>query len=211
MGREHIYKQGFWLYGVIVGLAVKEALSNVIPHIFMLSSNDPWAFVPESLRFLVFIVLIIRFYLGSVIFFEEAYFSEDANKRYPNKNFSIDFLFGFVHFLFFFVLAVSIEIHEQPKEIFPLMLAVILLYDSLWYLACKENDTRDLIKTWAFMNIVTLMLCLSAYFMTLYIHGDPLRAEEAAFGFILLMSAIDLAEMTTQRKIFGNWLAKFTK
>jgi len=192
----------------MAGLAIKDAVSAVIPHIFTLPADEQFAYVPEAARFLVFIVLIVRFYLGLTFFFQAAYFAEDSNLKYPKKSFTIDFLFGFVQLLFFFILAASMEIHNSPPAIFRLVLAVILLYDFFWVIASSKLDTRRMIGMWASVNLLTLLLSFASFTIAVQFGLDPLRGEEIAFIFILLFSFIDIAEMTIQRRVFVFWLSQ---
>ncbi len=205
---EGVHRHAFWVYGVIVGLAIDKALSGLIPHIFTLPNDEPWPFLPEAARFVVFIILIVRFYLGSALYFNDAYLSDEATNLYPRKSYALDFLFGFAHFLFFYALGVSIEIHNKPNGIFPVLLVVILAYDLLWFLASGDNDTRHLIKMWAFVNLITLLVSLVCYLVVNRLGYNALRAEESAFIPIVIVSIIDFAEMITQRPVFSEWLAR---
>jgi len=66
-----LHKHAFWLYGVIVGLAVKEALVSTVPDI--LTPTEPkWESIIDFSRLVVFVFFITRFYLGSAYFFEES-------------------------------------------------------------------------------------------------------------------------------------------
>src|SRR5258708_36586817 len=106
---EGLRKQSFWLYGVIVGLAIKESLETVVRHLISPPPGLLHDTLPESSRLLVFLFLIIQFYLGAVWYFDEVYENPETAKDYTDKNYAVDFLFGLIHFLFFFAWALSID------------------------------------------------------------------------------------------------------
>lgn len=82
------------------------------------------------------------------------------------------------------------------------------MYDLLWLLVCRKYDIRRLIKMWTVINIATLILGALTYLAIYFPVGDPLIAELGAFFWVLLASCIDLAEITTHRKIFRQWLSR---
>lgn len=204
MAQEALHKNGFWLYGVIVGLAIKEALASIIPHAFTLY---PEPVFPEAARFVVTLILIIRFFFGSTVFWDEVYFAASAEEEYRTKNYALDFLFGLIHFIVFFSLATSIEIHGRSVYLFQVLLSVILAYDLLWWWACRKSDTRSLIRIRAVVNAETLLLAALIYLIAKVVGASPLLAEEVAFVPILLFSFVDIAELVTGKRIIGPWLA----
>jgi hypothetical protein len=209
MTNENVLRNAFWLYSVIVGLSIEEALKSVIPQIFALAPEQRWEFIPAALRLFLFLVLIIRFYLGAAFFFEKVYFSEKASE-YPKKSYNLDFLFGLIHFLIFFALAISIESQQIPRRVFQVLLSVTILYDVWWYIASRKYDTRKLIKLWTVVNVITFITA-AAFYLSVYSMGyGYLRAEEAAFVPIFIVSVVDIAELALGKMILAEWLRDLT-
>jgi hypothetical protein len=200
-----LHKHAFWLYGVIVGLAIKDALEAVTPHLINVPLGSKFGLLPDLARLLVFLILIVRFYFGSALFFGSAY--ESPNARFSNKNYAMDFLFGFMHFLVFFLLAFSIDIHTQPPMLFRSLLVIILLFDTLWFVFCRKYDTRDLMVWWMVLNLATLVLSVLVYLITDRTTSDSILAELLAFIPIILASALDFGELVTSKPIIADWVA----
>src|SRR5215213_7015840 len=124
-----IHRHFVWIYGVIAGFAIREALGTVIPH---LTTNMPmpvWAYFQEGIRLLVFLLIVIRLYFGTVLFFEVGNSDTSAQER----NIVIPYLVGLVQFIFCFVWAASIDTQNKPRRLFLLMLMIILLYDLVGF------------------------------------------------------------------------------
>jgi len=209
MAQNGLYKQGLWFYGVIIGLAIKESLVDVFPHLISFQQSDTRVIWFESVRLLVFLALSIRFYLGSVIFFEKAYGRPDSDKVYRRKSFGLDFLFGFLHFLLFFALAMSIDLDKNRKHWFSVFVGAILLYDVPWLIASRNLSTRHLIKMWTAINSLTFVLAAATYSVIRSWQEDALWAELCAYFWIMLANAIDMAEMITEKEIIKDRLQKF--
>lgn len=156
-----LHRHAFWLYGVVVGLAIQQALLSLLPK--LIDPNDTrigsWS---EALRLFVFLLLIIRFFLGSAAYFDEVYCGTQSDK-YDKKSYGLDYLLGFVHFVVFFGWALTIDLQQSPSYLFPSMLAFILLYDLVWLWVSRNNDTANRIKLWAFVNALTFLLGASFY------------------------------------------------
>src|SRR6185436_20544361 len=96
-------------------------------------------------------------------FFDEGFVKETVEK-FPRKHFGSDYLIGIIHFIMFFVWAVTLDIHAKPPipaiplKLFPGILGIILLYDAVWYFFCREFDTRRLIKRWMIVNVSTFVI-----------------------------------------------------
>ena len=135
---EQLHEQAFWIYGVIVGLSLGQAMKDVLPQVlptwFLELAQPAAALTQESgvkwlelLRLIVFLMMITRFYLGSVVFFKK---SADPGK-------SIDFFLGFSHFLFFFVWSLTLK--SPPESLglsgYLITLGIILLLDQVYRLS----------------------------------------------------------------------------
>jgi hypothetical protein len=208
--QEALHKHAFWLYGVIVGLAIKEALSKIVPHLMNPPDGPWWADVEDFARLIIFIFLVIRFYLGSAFYFEEAYTGPN-HVKYVKKNYFLDFLFGLTHFVLFFGWSLSIDFHDTKNEaFFRYILVGILLYDVMWFFMCRKYDTRHLMKLWAALNIFTVSVCVSLYFILKGVGANPAFTEGVALLPVFLVSIIDMAEITSRRRIFAGWLTSLT-
>lgn len=204
---ESLSKHALWLYGVIVGLAIKHALETTLPHLFEPPDDKTWRLVLESTRLFVFLLLIIRFYLGGVVYFEKVYSGAASRLKYPIRTFSLDFMFGTVHYLFFFALAASTDAYHVRLRVFPLLMSVILGYDMVWLLSSWKKSTRKSIKLWAVINAATL--CVAAvFYLAASTTYDYAVSQQIAFIPVVFASFIDLAEVLKGKKIFATWFRK---
>lgn len=162
----------------------------------------------EVIRLAMFLLVSIRFYLGAVIFFERVYGNQAESSRYTHKNFGLDFLFGFVHFLFFSGMALSIDIQENFKHWFPLLMAGTLAYDTLWFISSRRYDTRYLIRLWMVVNLATLLFAIPTYLVVRKVTDDPIPAEIFAYIPVAFFSFVDIGEVTTGNEIVSNALVR---
>jgi hypothetical protein len=203
MTNEGIHRHAFWVFGVIVGLAIQQVLTDLVPHLFAPPHETFFFEFHEGVRLFLFLIMITRFYLGSAQFFEDAH----ATEKYQRRSYPMDFLFGFFHFIIFFVWAVSINPHKMPPELFRWMLWVILGYDAVWYMACRQYDTRHLMKLWTALNALTLVLSVMAFYVMQAAGFSQQSAEEVAFIPVFAASLVDFMELVTGRPMFKKWLA----
>jgi hypothetical protein len=212
--RKALHKHAFWLYGVVVGLAIKEALESTIPHLIdpshippspeYLQQNVPHSFYPEFLRLVVFLALVIRFYLGSAYFFTDAYEAEDADTQFEKKNYAVDFVCGFLHFVGFVILALTIDIHSKPIMWFPIAVSFILLYDVFWYLFCFRYETSELMFMWMVINAGNFVLSGFLYLLVDRFGAGPVSAEVWALWPVLLVSLFDIGGMMQDKPYFDR-------
>lgn len=209
MINKSLHTQAFWLYSTIVALAIKEALTNTIPHLINPPPGPLGHRAHDAFRLVVFLVVTIRFYLGATIFFETAHAGETADEKYPHKSYVIDFLFGIFQFLLFLVWAFSIDIHSMPIKLFPAMLAIILFYDMIWLCVCLslKYATQNLLKIGALKDF--LILCFGALIYTVVSSlnyqskEEKLAAgEEMAFYLIILISLVDIWDLLAEKRIY---------
>jgi hypothetical protein len=228
---EGLRKNAFWLYGVIVGLAIKHALETVLGHTLDPSVHiylEPGLNLPNVLRYLdggtevarllVFLFTIIQFYLGSVWYFDKFY--ETPTTEYDNAQYATDFLFGLAHFLFFFWWALSIDTHSGYLRIFPALAVLILVYDVVWCWACKGGNKQRYfeIRKWALVNVGVLALAILVYFLAYHIaknsfkvEGRPIRhriAEVSAFVPVMAFSIVDMVGMIIGKQIIADLVIK---
>jgi hypothetical protein len=207
-----IYKQAFWLYGVVIGLSIKEALDSVVPHWVHPSAQTvhiEHALYLEILRLFTFLFLTIRFYLGSAYYFGIAHEADDVAKEFPKRNFATDFVLGFLHFLGFVLLALTINVHTEPVRLFPLAIVFVLGYDVFWFLFTIKLDTTVLIKWWAIVNGVILVVCAVIYLLVERITQNPMRAEIWALWLVFVSTLFDIGWMMQKKPFFEpirDWL-----
>ncbi len=214
----NIRKNAFWLFGVIVGLAIKDAITGVVPHLYRTPLSNLGPHSPELYRLATFLVLSIRFYLGAAAYFDEAYeAAESPDERRPiKKSYGLDFVFGITHFLLFYALAISINfdgdgIYSQTISpyIFIGILVLILLYDTPWAIANWKNDTFELIKMWVVLNLITVGLSGIILIFLLWLWHPTfvyLDAEKWILLPVFVFSVIDVAELITGKRIFEGWV-----
>ena len=159
------------------------------------------------MRLFIFLLLIIRFYLGSGYFFKTAYTGSSATK-YKKKNYFSDYLFGLFHFLLFFGLAATLEFHGGQPGPFLVLLLIILLYDGLWFVSARKYDTRHLMRMWMVVNVFTVGLSSLLYAVAYITHFSIAVREQIAFAPILIVTIIDYDELKTGKPIFANWLTR---
>ncbi|HJP91561.1 MAG TPA: hypothetical protein VJ875_06370 [Pyrinomonadaceae bacterium] len=232
---EGLRKNAFWLYGVIVGLAIKHALETVIGHMLDPSVHiylQPGVTLTKRLAYLdggtevvrlaVFLFTIIQFYLGSVWFFDKFY--EGESVAYENNEYATDFLFGLAHFLFFFGWALSINTHSGYLRVFPILAIIILLYDSVWCRACKGRGNQQRyfeIRKWTLVNVGVVGLAVLTYLLAIHIaknyfdvQRSPIRhriGEVAASVPILAFSVVDIVGMIIGKQIIADLVIKAAK
>lgn len=213
MGR--VQKEAFWLYGVIVGLAVREALVATVPHLALKQAPAemvPWKIHLEGWRLVVFLALIIRFYLGAAAFFDSVYDNEATAKTIANKNYSLDYTMGFVNFLMFFAWSSTIPIHDRlllGTSPYLLFLSAIILYDLVWLAASWNYGTVKVVKVWAVWNAITFLVCGFLFLVVEGVWGNAVLAEEVAFPFLLLISAIEIIELTRGKQYLMGLARQF--
>jgi hypothetical protein len=223
MNQDAILRQAFWLLSVVVGLAISEALKSVFPHMLMLPASKIREHLLDVVRLILFLILIIRFYLGAVAYFDNVHFSDPKNTRYPKKSYYLDFLVGLVHFLLFFCLAETIEPVAQVRTLeslgltkeeiitdlghwFNIILGFVLLYDCVWYLLSWKLSTEKALRLWTVLNVAVFILASFSYLGLTYFGVSSITAMIFAYGVIVLVSLIDIAEIAAGKSIISTWI-----
>lgn len=209
-----IHAQAFWLYTTIVGLSIKEALSDTVPSLITPPLNTAFDRIDVACRLCTFLIVTIRFYLGSALFFELAHTRADVEREFPDRKYIIDFLAGTLHFLLFFAWAFSIDIYAKPLALFPVLMGVILLYDLAWLFVVRNISTMRLIKVWTIFNAVTFGFCFSFYaaaaWLYLQFSAGPdyeaalALAEKFAFAVLIFVSLIELWSLMSRKEVFKD-------
>lgn len=169
ISNQEIHGHSFWLYTVVVGLSVEQALQHVLPHVGELSLELPrdtvFNIALEFIRLALFLTLVVRFYLGSVRYFSQAYLSELSDASYENKNYTYDFFFGLIHFSAFLALSLSIDA-KLYHFTWLFWLSFILLYDFVWLISCRKYDTTKIIRFWAYLNGLTFIISTALWLLS---------------------------------------------
>jgi hypothetical protein len=203
------HSHAFWVYGVIVGLAIREALVKVLAAPLS-SSATPHDMLLNAFRLLIFLGMIIRFYLGSAIYFEEVYCGPNALVAYPTKNYGIDFLLGLIHFILFFGWSETITspdrfAHGLSSYLFTL--GVILLYDFVWWAICFKYSTCRTIRVWAVLNGATVLVSyLVLLFLNTFAWFGNVGNEMITLIPIGFMIIVDFGEMISGRNLITDYI-----
>lgn len=209
---QRLHGQAFFLYGVIVGLAIREALVRSGPHVFVPSDIDSVQSHLEAWRLVVFLLAISCFYFGALSFFDKVYVNPSTEVKFRKKNYGLDFGLGLVHFLLFFGWSITISDHSRPLHgISPFLgfMAAILLYDLVWLGVNIRYDTFQEIKLWAFMCLVVVFLSAVFFFALrgLTRHNEVL-SEEFSFLPVISYLIVDHAELFSGRQFISEWIRR---
>lgn len=206
-----VRENAFWIYGVIVGLAIQDAASRTAQSVLDLRANPlhKWEWLPQIVRFLVVLFVAVRFYLGAVKHFSETY--DDPDTSTEQREYLLDFVIGLFHFVVFYVLAATIDFQRTPGGIFPAVLGFILLYDFIWLaLTRKFETTNRRVRYWAWLNLATVILMLFVYLLIWGFkpNGQPLVREAVAYSVLLLISLFEIGELVKGKGIISEWVKK---
>jgi hypothetical protein len=197
---KRVRDSAFWVYSVIVGGVIKEAIDKGVPRLLGLIPDKPPS-PALGLRFVVVLILVIRFYLGAVVHFAECYHAEKPpDKAVKPRHYLLDFTIGLLHFVFFYALAMTIDI-ETPTLLFLALLGAILMYDIPWWL--MTGGTRR-VRTWTIVNSVTFVTVVAIYLALRAGGVTPLHAEAWSILLVLAVSVTDMAGIVRGKDIFAS-------
>jgi hypothetical protein len=205
-----------WFFGLLVGLAIEQALVRSVPHLIFAPRDTAGQTASETFRLIVFLTIVCRFFWGAVLFFNESYLSANRQGDTPRRHFAWDFLTGFLHFLIIFFWAFTIPVHTRDGVVAPaqwLFLAVlstILLYDLPWKVLTWRWPSER-INLWCVLNAFTVITAGFAYLMIAHpaVNGNAVTAEAAALVIVMIASVLDLVELATGGKFFARQLLRF--
>ena len=161
--KQALHPHVFWLFGLIVGLGIREALIDVAP---ALTFDEEYHTQPQPLhvlRLCLYIAACFRFYLGGVRYFLAVHDKKPADIA-DQRWFVVDVGSGLAHYILFFIWGTTLL--RGPSFILDLPwymvgLFTVLLYDVLWYLlSVGRPGVKDQIGYWAFVNSVTCSFVL---------------------------------------------------
>jgi hypothetical protein len=205
--REH-HKDFFWIYGVLVGLAIREALTQTLHHTFSIPAAEAaWILHIEIWRTVLFMLMIVRFYVGAVVFFGNVY---GASSPQTQNNYYLDFLMGFTQFVLFYAWSVTIFSYSRSPKGFSYYLDVmfmLLLFDLLWLLFNTRNDTAETIKVWTIVNSLTAISSALCFVFAAKVFDLNVQvAEEMALVPVGMASVLGLTENVSGIPVFVKLL-----
>jgi len=202
---QRLHNHAFYLYGVIVGLAIREALTRSAPQLIHPASAEPWMVLLESLRLVVFLLTISCFYFGAGVYFDKVHLNVNTAQKYATKSYGLDFVSGLIHFLIFFGWALTIGDYGRYRfgvSPFLFFLSAVFLYDLVWLVVNKNFDSVQEIKMWALMSAVVFLLATAVFFVYRTIWQNDVVAEELSFAVYLLYLIGDAVELFNDRPFF---------
>jgi hypothetical protein len=203
---QRLHNHGFYLYGVVVGLAIREALTRSAPVLVHPLTAQPWMVRLEALRLVVFLLAISCFYFGAGVYFDKVHLNELTAQKYQTKSYGMDFASGLIHFLIFFAWALTIGEYVPPYRFgispFLFFLSAVFLYDLVWLAVNHDCESVQEIKMWALMSAVVFVLATVVFFACRTIWQNDLGAEELAFVVYLLYLIGDAVELFGDRPFF---------
>lgn len=196
----------FWIYGVIVGVVLKDTLAIGLPHLLGLSTTtEYYANRAASMRAVAIWILSIRFYLGAVVHFDENY----PNEGESGRDYLLDFIIGLIHFSAFYGLVVTIEQTGDAKALFCIIFGCILLYDFPW---CLLTKTTLKMRIWTVVNFLTVLVGSSV--MVTMVKGVGFGYLAVEFWVLLGVSLVGVGDMAATirgRPFFENGFKRILK
>lgn len=161
----------------------------------------------EIWRTILFMLMVVRFYVGSVVFFHKVH---GASAPETGSNYYLDFVMGFTQFVFFYAWSVTIFSYSRSPKGFSYYMSVmflILLFDLVWLLFNVRNDTTETIKIWTVVNLLTALVAFACFITSARLFDlDAQSAEEISLIPVGLVSILDLTENVSGRPIFIRML-----
>jgi hypothetical protein len=216
-----------WLLTVIIGLAVTTGVRQ-FSEFLIAAPTKP--LLPVAVRFAIFLILAIRWTLGSLWYFDKYYIS-NTNVTGLSKPFFWDLFVSFFNFLAFVPLALTITTPGDDSVVakwlnthiaggkqvsfFLWILGFLLAYDSIWLLIRKlglkrirGTSTMRIHWLWTILNLITLLFCCCILFWYGW-QGKPLERAEIFIGFVLVIAAMfDLNVTVLENSEFNQWLSE---
>ncbi len=191
---KQLREQMFWVYTVIITFCLRQVMVDILPRVLPVWFVDPpQAVAPgsdiwwlESLRLIMYLLMITRFFLGSVVFF-----------KIPPREYKHDVFIGYVHFLAFFAWSLTLKSHDAGwlgLSAYLLSLAIVLLF-SLTYWFSKSWGLSKQIKIWAYRNSLTVVLSIGLALIFNHFRARELYVELPALVVVLYFTLADFREM----------------
>jgi len=211
VGKPVLHQHAFWVYGVIVGLAVKEALSSVLPNLLTFIANPPdapFTSAADGWKLVVFLVVTIRFYLGSAVFFHSHH---NVETNHLTRGYVTDFLSGVMHFILFFAWSLTFKVspstkHEFVPTAYETLLAIILLYDFLWWAICRGTKGAAQVRYWSFVNLATVVVATVIHLISVAANALQTVSEGITLLPVFFASIADIVGMAKGEQPFAKWI-----
>lgn len=202
-----LHKDFFWIYGVIGGLAIREALTQTLHHALSIPPPPaPWMLHIETWRTVLFMLMIVRCYVGSVVFFNKVH----GPSAPAAGNYYLDFVMGFNQFVIFYAWSITIFSYSRtPKGLsyFLLGMFLILLYDLLWLIFNWRYDTTERLKVLAIVNTLTALIGFLVFLAFADLFDANFQvAEEAALIPAILVSVLGISDGVSETSFFAKIL-----
>lgn len=197
---EEAHRDAFWVITVVGGLSVTKALEESIPVISL--SNLTLQSGVIMLRLFVFLILVVRFFIGASVFFHKVHITARHSDHFPKRNYVVDFASTIIHFSLFYWMALGVAsvtgLPESPaREQFFIALSFVLLYDWAWLLMSFGYSTKSTIRYWARYNTVTLVPCLIVFIAFMLGAVDRAFFEISIAIFMFLFGLPDMIRMAS--------------
>jgi hypothetical protein len=203
-------KHALWIYGVLIGLALKEAITGVVPH-FLGASGEPTAErYAELARFIAFAFMSVRFYLGAAVVFEGHHsealrgpLADDDEAQRLDRQFGADFLCGLIHFGLFSVWSLTLPLHGQSavaQWAYRDLLIAVLLWDVVW-VAVRPGRFDGTLIYWAAINAATALIVSYWYWSLLGQGWTDTDAEIPPLMLVSALSAVDITGTTMRTRL----------
>jgi hypothetical protein len=196
MPAEDAHRDAFWVITVVGGMSLTKALEEAVPAITYHASGTNTVLI---FRLLLFGLTAIRFFIGASTFFQEVHIQVDHEKKFPSRNYVVDFSSAIAHFSLLYLMAVNIK--EVPTETylsrqyFFLAYLSVLIFDWLWWLGSFNYSTASTIRKWAFFNSVTAVGCFFSFVAFRFDWIDRGGFEVSLFLITIFLSFPDIMRM----------------
>jgi hypothetical protein len=191
-----VQRHAFWFYALLVALGIEQALTAIVPRLFQLTWGNPWPYLQEAGRLVVFLLVSMRLLLRIGPFLDE------VHRKEARGHFLI-FLVGFLQLLGLFAWALAIDPHEVAGLSFPILLGLLLSYDLVWLVLMLRRDRNpeihSIVKSWTVHSLAALSLAGLAYGAMAFSGSSLKSAEMAALAAVWLVILVELGELADQR------------
>ena len=205
LDKKELRKQFLWLYGVVVGLVIREATIRVVPLFTHPTTPLGWNTAFLFARYFVLMLMVVRFYLGAATVVN---YEWEGSATVESE--AISLLSGLAHFVLFFAWASTLDIDAGTRSFlnfseFEVLLLLVLLYDVAWW-AMSGGHRFEKLTLWTTLNLGTAVLCVAIHMVLAALMQRWKLIESIVFLPVVFVSLIDISEILTQRELFRKWL-----
>jgi hypothetical protein len=177
-------------------MSLTKALEEAIPAITYHASGTNTILLS---RLLLFGLTAIRFFIGASTFFQEVHIQSEHEKKFPSRNYVVDFSSAIAHFSLLYLMAAHIK--EVPTEsylsrqYFFLAYLAVLIFDWFWWLGSFSYSTATAIRKWAISNSFTAAGCFLPFLLFRFDWIDRTGFEVSLFLITIFLSFPDIMRM----------------